>query len=576
VLPTTGAEIEGCHTPGLLLYLCLVGAGEHGALQAVLATCAMLVALPLAGCDLPPCESLNLRSAQTRGLDQPASDTTPGDSIASVLAISETGNIEILRECDSKSQCEQRKLSLPNPPDGVGKAQQLMLTASGRWLVYQGKPDTPVMRLDLDTCTGSSCIGIWEAVAPDIDHLEELVGTLRGGDWIIYRDTSNQLRALYVGEDPIFQGGPESALGKAFALGSGFDLRVVALGHRHVVARQSRGDGIEELYLIRVAPAYKVDEFGTSTIGQALLLATGPAFQRVLITEGPSPAERGHPNEFQHDIPTDVQVIATSGEGPDARTLIYDVSNLDQIANFAGEVVTKHAVLEDVAGLGALSPDGTHLAYLTSDGGLALRNLASQRSCLIKSSDSATHVLAGFAADATLYFEAEEDAYLDDDHTGYERRDVENIYTYDALAQTFTALTTPQTFPDTAVWRLKAVPPGADTNGQPWAVANGEFLVKPGVTAKSLNYDEAQFLPRSNADGDLWVIEAETENGFNVHRLNPDGQEVELQDRPTQSDVCVSSAPSAGWTAPWATRCSSASKPEEYLDNGLPEPEQGP
>lgn len=525
-----------------------------------------MLAAPLAGCDLPPCESLDLRTTQTRGLDQVAVQP------ASVLAISEPGNIEILRECATKSQCQDRKLGLPNPHTNVGKAQQLMLTASGRWLVYQGErtanadSGSTVVRLDLESCTASSCT--WDGL--DIEHVKELTGTLRGGDWIIYRDTDDQLRALYVGADPLFEGNRE------FALGSGMNLRVVALGHRHVVARQSRGDGTEELYLIRVAPAYKVDELGTSTIGKALLLATGPAFRRVLITEGPSPAERGDPSEFQHEVPTDVQVIATSGEGPDARTLIYDVSNLDQIANFAGEVVTKHAVLEDVAGLSAISPNGTHLAYLTSDGGLALRDLGSQRSCLVKSSDAATHVLAGFAADATLYFEAEESAYLDDDQTGYEQRDVENIYTYDALAQTFTALTTPQTFPDTAVWRLKAVPPGPDASGQPWAVANGEYLVTPATTAKSLNYEEAQFLPRSNASGDLWVIEAESESGFNVHRLGPNGHEEELEAHATQSDVCVSSAPSAGWTAPWATRCSSANKPEEYLDNGLPEPEQGP
>lgn len=532
-----------------------------------------MLAAPLAGCDLPPCESLDLQSTQTRSLVQPADEPDPEETVARVLAISEPGNIDILRECATKSQCEHRKLSLPNPKD-VGKAQQLMLTASGRWLIYHGEAGA-VRRLDLDDCTPLSCSSGWQSVGAGIDHLEELTGTLRSGDWIIYRedDPDKQLRAHYVGDDPRFE---ESELRNEFELGSGLDLRVVALGHRHVVARQSRGDGIEELYLIRVAPAKKVDEFGTSTIGKALLLATGPAFQRVLITEGPSPAERGDPNEFGHEIPTDVQVIATSGEGPDARTLIYDVSNLDQIANFAGEVVTKHAALEDVAGLSAISPDGTHLAYLTSDGGLAMRNLASQRSCLIKSSDSATHVLAGFAANATLYFEAEETTYLDDDHTGYERRDVENIYTYDALAQTFAALTTPQTFPDTAVWRLKAVSPSPDMDATPWAVANGEYFVKPGTTAKSLNYDEAQFLPRSNHDGDLWVIEAETENGLNVHRLGSEGDEVELENHPTQSDVCVSSVPSAGWTAPWATRCSPASKPEEYLDNGLPEPEQGP
>jgi hypothetical protein len=536
-------------------------------LRAVLAVASAMLALPLGGCDLPPCESLNLHAEQTRGLDQAASEA------ARVLAISEPGTIEILRECATKQQCAELELR-PSTPETLGKAQQLMLTASGRWLIYHSEGGAVRQRDLTENCTPSSCTGGWVGLGLGIENLEELTGTLRSGDWIIYRDTDDQLRALYVGSiDPLFE---ESGLSKELALGSGLDLRVVALGHRHVVARQSRGDGIEELYLIRVAPAYKVDEFGSSTIGEALLLATGPAFQRVLITEGPSPAERGDPNEFGHEIPTDVQVIATSGTGSDARTLIYDVSNLDQIANFAGEVVTKHAVLEDVAGLDAVSPDGTHLAYLTSDGGLALRDLASQRSCLVKSSDSATHVLAGFAANATLYFEAEEAAYLDDDQTGYERRDVENIYTYDALAQTFTALTTPQTFPDTAVWRLKAVSPSPDPDATPWAVANGEYFVKPGTTAKSLNYDEAQFLPRSNANGDLWVIEAETETGLNVHRLMANGDEVELEDHPTQSEVCVSSAPSAGWTAPWATRCSPASKPEEYLDNGLPEPEQGP
>jgi hypothetical protein len=555
-----------------------VGAGEHGALRAWLTAAIVVSVAPLVGCDLPPCESLDLSATQTRDLDQTIGDSAPR-TIGSVLAISEPGNIEILRECDTKQQCDALELSPPSPHESVGRPQQMMLTASGRWLIYHGEGGA-VRRLDLDSCTGSACSTPWDSVGAGIEPLQELTGTLRGGDWIIYRtDPDNQLRALYVGTDPLFEEsglGGESALRRDFALGSGLALRVVALGHRHVVARQSRGDGIEELYLIRVAPARKVDELGTSTIGKALLLATGPAFRRVLITEGPSPADRGDPNEFGHEIPTDVQVIATSGQGPDARTLIYDVSNLDQIANFAGEVVTKHAALEDVAGLRALSPDGTHLAYLTSDGGLALRDLASQRSCLVKSSDSATHVLAGFAANATLYFEAEEAAYLDDDHTGYEQRDVENIYTYDARAQSFTALTTPQTFPDTAVWRLKVVSPSPNADAPPWAVANGEYFVRPGASAKSLNYDEAQFLPRANDNGDLWVVEAETDTGLNVHRLMPNGERVELEHHPTQSDVCVSSVPSAGGTAPWATRCSPASKPEEYLDNGVPEPEQGP
>jgi hypothetical protein len=521
---------------------------------------AMLVVLPLSGCDLPACESLDLRATQSRALLKSAVVNQQG----AVLAVSDRGNIEVLRECATDDECELRKLSLELPQQ-LGLAEQLMLTASGRWLIYHSGSE--VRRRDVDACIGEETCD-WKSVAGEID-IDELIGTLRGGDWIIYRNTNNQLRAVHVG-DEVLEGESD------FALGSGLDLRVVGLGYRHVVARQSRGDGTEELYLLRVAPALKVDEFGSTTIGKGLLLATGPAFHRVLITEGPSPAEREDPQEFQHDVPTDAQVIATSGEGPDARTLIYDVSNLNQIANFAGEVVTKHAVLEDVPGLSAVSPDGSHLAYLTSDGGLALRNLESQRSCLIKSSDSATHVLAGFAADATLYFEAEEEAYLRGDNTGYERQDVENIHTYDPLTETFTALTTPETDPRVKVWRLRAVPP-RHHQGQPWAVAgsNGEYIVKPDAKAESLNYVEARFLPRSNEAGDLWVIEAESESRLNVHRLTPDVHE-QLEVYQTQSTVCVSSSPSAGWIAPWATRCSDAKDPEAYLDSGLPGPEQGP
>ena len=527
-----------------------------------------MVAVLATGCDLPPCESLDLRATQTRA--------SSSSEFAALLAVGDRDNIEVLRECDTQQDCTSRKLSLNLGSDSIA---QLMLTGSGRRLIYFD--GTQVADLDMQACTDSGSCG--EAnIGLDILDIKELVGTLRGGDWIIYRTEGERLRASYFGDEEIPNGKTDFSLD---SLTMGRDLLVGALGYRHVVARKPRGDGTEELYLIRVVPARKVDELGSTMIGEPQLLATGPAFRRVLITAGPSPAERGDPKEFQHDVPTDAQVIVTSGEGSEARTLIFDVSNLSQIANFAGEIVTKHAVLEDVPGLSAVSPDGTHLAYLTSDGGLALRNLETQRSCLVKSSNSATHLLAGFAADATLYFEAAEDAYVDDDKTGYALQSVENIHTYDPLAETFTSITTPDTDPRVNVWRLRAVPPKHD--GVPWAVAgyNGDYIVKPGAKAEALDYVEAQFLPRSNEAGDLWVIEAGTESQLDVHRLRPDLHEelgggldsqAKLFSRVTESNVCVSSSPSAGWTAPWATRCSPADEPEEYLDNGLPDPEQGP
>jgi hypothetical protein len=539
------------------LYLYPVGAGEHGALRWL---AAMVVALPLTGCDLPACEILDL--THSRPVEQ------TGDDAPAVLAVSDRGTVSIVRACTD--DCSDNTIVVDigaNPtPD------QLMLTGSGRWLVVHREGELTAKRFDLDTCTfEDTCTPDPDSVGTE-SNIAELVGTLRGGDWIIYWTTNRKLWAVYVGDDELLD--DDESFESEFALGNDPGLLVVALGHRHVVASKRRGDGTEELYLIRVAPAPEVDEFARTTTGEAKLLATGLAFRRVLITEGPSPAQL---DLGKDEVPTDAQVIVTSGEGPDARTLIYGVANRSQIANFAGEIVTKHAVLEDVPGLSAVSPDGTHLSYLTSDGGLALRNLATQRSCLIKSSNAATHLLAGFAADATLYFEVEEEAYLNADGTGYQRQTVENIHAYDPLTGIFTAITTAQTDPLTKVWRLKAVPPRRDRDEQPWAIAayEGEHIVKPDAKAHRLDYEEARFLPRANDD--LWVIEATTKNLLDIHQLTSDGHEEQLiADISTPDTVCVSSSPAAGWTAPWATRCSDASEPETFLDNGFPDPEQGP
>src|SRR5690606_1727464 len=143
-----------------------------------------------------------------------------------------------------------------------------------------------------------------------------------------------------------------------------------------------------------------------------LLLARGKRFDRVIITTGPSPADYGDPWELQHEVPTDVQVIATTGQGSSARTLIYAVSDTDQIANFEGAVLSSPMPLEDIAGLSAVSPSGTHLAYITPRGSLALRNLdpdhQGDSACMIRPATAAKHALAGFAADGTLYFESSE------------------------------------------------------------------------------------------------------------------------------------------------------------------------
>jgi hypothetical protein len=522
-----------------------------------------VLAVPLAGCDLPACESLDLQSTKARA-------SFKADLNPAWLAVGDNDRIEIVPECGSLDQCDVLPV---DPPTNFDEFDQLMLTASGHRLIY--RVGVKIGIIDIQACEDDGACSE-EPVGLDGIYEPELIGTLRGGDWIIY-NSDDGLHARYVGDDELelFE---EEGRDRDISIDGDLNLQVSALGHRHVVARNPRRDGTEELYLIRVAPALKVDVLGSSMIGEPQLLATGPAFRRIVITEGPSPAERGDPKEFQHAVPTDAQVIATSGEGSEARTLIYDVSNLNQVANFAGEVVTKHAALEDVPGLSAVSPDGSHLAYLTSDGGLALRNLETQRSCLVRSSNAATHLLAGFAADATLYFEAEEEAYVRSDNTGFARQDVENIHTYNPLTETFTALTTPETHPLAKVWKLRAVPPPKrDGGGQPWAVAgyNRDFIVKPDAKAHPLDYIEAQFLPRSNDAGDLWVLEGDGEGELVVRRLTSEGlDEDDSEELSFPHDrgatVCVSSSSSAGWTTPWASRCSSAEDAEGFLFNGPP------
>ena len=484
---------------------------------------------------------------------------------------------------------------------------QLLLTASGRYLTYRIGPN--LFRLDLEE-PNPSPVGV------GADHVHELIGSLRGGDWLLYRTWGSlpdgtettppvhesELWAYYAGDEEFDDedGSPEVRFRIGEGLGSNFDLRVAAMGHRHVVARRILGDGNEELYLVRIAPARRHDELGTSTRGKPILLARGKRFSRVLITSGASPAEHGDPFEFQHEVPTDVRVIATSGEGSGARTLIFAVSDASQIANFEGAVVSSPIPLDDIAGLSAVSPSGSHLAYITPRGSLALRDLESHSACMIRPATAARHVLAGFAADGTLYFESVERGRTE--VNGATGPDAEIVYAYDPKTEEFTALTD-----DQHIWRLYAVPPRRyeteDGERIPWAVVaiDGFHAARPDARPQALYYDDVRFLPRG--DESLWLIEGEEADVFGepnrltVRRVQPSGAtsgplefDAEAAD-PTvlesdgvherftrtyldKSSVCVSTSQSASRTAPWATSCSTPDKPTSYLDSGLPDGEQ--
>jgi hypothetical protein len=221
---------------------------------------------------------------------------------------------------------------------------------------------------------------------------------------------------------------------------------------------------------------------------------------------------------------------------------------------------------------------------------------------LIRPASATQHVLAGFAADATIYFQAEEGQG-------------EAVYAYQADTQVFTPLTDSED-----VWRLQAVPPKryeldqvdqldqldqADPTSMPWAIVGRDnfYAGRPVDGPKQLSYQKASFLPRG--DETLWLLEATPEthdegSHLDLRRIQPVVTNAGLGFDTTDADptvcdadcnspqpysheyssiattVCVSVSQSASHTTPWATQCSAPDNPKRYLDTGLPPGELGP
>jgi hypothetical protein len=219
---------------------------------------------------------------------------------------------------------------------------------------------------------------------------------------------------------------------------------------------------------------------------------------------------------------------------------------------------------------------------------------------MIRPATAARHVLAGFAADGTLYFESIERG--ETELNGATGPDAEIVYAYDPQTEQFTALTDNQ-----HIWRLYAVPPRRYETEQgelvPWAIVaiDGFHAARPGARPQALYYDDVSFLPRG--DESLWLLEGEEADSFDeqnriaIRRVQPsssddgpiefdseaadpsvlDGGEPRDRFERTyldKSSVCVSTSQSASRTTPWATSCSTPDKPTSYLDSGLPQGEQ--
>jgi hypothetical protein len=284
----------------------------------------------------------------------------------------------------------------------------------------------------------------------------QLVASMRGSDWILVRDRDpsnpdapGRLGRMLVGEwhsmEPF---GPDAAA-----------MRVAAIGHQHVVVRLGHGDD-EELQLIAVD-----DELGYDSQAP-LTLRRGRAAARVVFTG------------------FDDRVVVTLGKGSGADTVVYSVPDGRVLDRFAGEMVSGQRDTDDLPGLSAASPDGSHVAYRTPTGAVALRDLEAASSCVVRSARGGDHTVAGFSAQGRLYMQAER---------GYESA----VLAWDPSTQRLDAIATM-----TQDFRLSAVP-GRDpvVGGRPWAVVAGKdryaTIVEGGVP-QYLPDDDYVFIPRDD------------------------------------------------------------------------------
>jgi hypothetical protein len=421
---------------------------------------------------------------------------------------------------------------------GSGQVDQLLLSSNGRWLVVRS--DKQLRSYDMDAMSTP------DDVSPKyVEHLgptdvESLVGSLRSGDWVVYRSQSGLAAYnLATHEQLTFPGQAEN-------------LFAVALGDRHIVARSYVGGGVEDLYMLTIDP-YRAKQAGSSK-NKAKFITRGDNFTRVVITRGETPEGE--------TIPTDRHIVVTDGDqSSNATSRVFSAHTGDITDWFDGAVITSDKPMTNTEGLSATTPDGKSIAYITASNSVALRQPDDRGSCLVRSGRSGKHGLAGFAADGTLFFEAEER------NAGGHRHD--RIFSYNLEELDMQPLT-----PDTGSFHLKAVPHAAHAKYEEnqarqmvsWAVATHES--KPntvqgqGVNPQRLGFGNVSYMPRKtsdapNADQSLWLVEAKKVEGnenlvsLQLGRLTPlidgDGKvQIDTDGQPTtcgSEEECAESAP---------------------------------
>lgn len=460
---------------------------------------------------------------------------------APVVAVSDGPPIIVAERCSDTDpdDCELRRYVLSE----LSAGSAMMVTSTGRFVVAIDQHDHTVYswevaRLDApdrgrDTIDGS-----------DHDSPRILLASLRASDWLIVRDNDGDLMRVH----------PQRSSAEPIAP-SDDDLKLVAVGHSYAAARRVLDGSREELVLLPVDP--ELDYAG----------------------EGPVPLVRAD-NFTQVELTADDGfVVATSGTGDDAETFVFTVPEGTLVDRFVGAAVPGVTRLENVPGLRASSPDGTHLAYRTASGALALRGLHDQSACLVRSRSGGDHSVAGFAADGMMYMQA-------DLALGESR-----LFAFDGEARRLVALDR-----DGAGHHLAAVPDRLPVRGRPWAlgVRDGRYAAVQGTAEPAAqDLDGPVFAPRQGAD--LWVATSSLGNDarrwLSIRRVSPrvEGSHYRFADANTEAAAptvvdtdgderdpvakfssgerpCLST----GTPGAWAYTCGSASSREYFAVGGLP------
>lgn len=391
----------------------------------------------------------------------------------------------MLREiCDDDDACHIERDTL----EGLDEGSAVLITATGSYAVgidsnntihsyeilEQRDEDGHFVRLRASMV----------ASADDQDHTTHLVAGLRNSDFVITRTAGGELGVYYPG------GSRTTVVADDIP-----NLRVIAVGERYLVGWQPVGEGEEALYLVPVHPDAK---------GRPQrLVRKSETFSRVVLTPG------------------DARVVATSGSGDDARTFVFSVPD-GAFNTFSGALVSGRAPGEELPGLRAVSPDGSHVVYRKPTGALAMRNLDTQASCLVRSSHAGDHQLAGFAPNGVLFMEATE-------KVGASR-----VLTLDPITGTLAGLGEPD-----GSYHLSAVAahmpePSVDRESMAhWAVAvnGGNYhAISSDGPSTSLGLHDVTFMARD--DGGVWLLDTErvrSDRTLTVRRIAPTQREGALR-----------------------------------------------